>query len=70
MAREEGRLDLVSTPMGGPASIEQPATQATGERDGAHQTLSTPQAAFVALAGLMAALGVALKPDGVVNCVG
>jgi cellulose synthase/poly-beta-1,6-N-acetylglucosamine synthase-like glycosyltransferase len=69
MAREEGRLDLVSTPMGGPASIEQPATQAKGERDGAHQTLSTPQAAFVALAGLLAALGVALKPDGVVMAI-
>lgn len=63
MAREEGRLDLVSTPMGGPASIEQPATQATGGRDGAHQTLSAPQAAFVALAGLLAALAIALDPN-------
>ena len=63
MAREEGRLDLVSTPTGGPASIEPTATESPGGRDGAHQTLSTIQAAFVALAGLLAALGVALAPD-------
>ncbi|UAL08799.1 glycosyltransferase [Caulobacter segnis] len=69
MAREEGRLDLVSTPMGGPASIEQPETRTANGRDGAHQTLSTPQAAFVALTGLLAALGVALRPSGVFTAI-
>jgi cellulose synthase/poly-beta-1,6-N-acetylglucosamine synthase-like glycosyltransferase len=33
-------------------------------RDGAHRTLSRAQAAFVALAGLLAATGVALTPSG------
>lgn len=61
MAREEGRLDLTSRPMGGPASTEQPAATPV-ERDGAHQTLSRGQAACVALAGLLAAIGLALDP--------
>jgi len=33
-------------------------------RDGAHQTLSRDQAAFIALAGLLTAMGVALNPTG------
>lgn len=66
MAREEGRLDLASRPMGGPAPIEQltrarPASP--NGRDGAHQTLSNAQAGFVALAGLLTAVGVALDPN-------
>ncbi len=72
MAREEGRLDLASRPMGGPASIEQP-TRATptspNGRDGAHQTLSGAQAAFVALAGLLAAIGVALDPNSALTVI-
>lgn len=68
MAREEGRLDLASTPMGGPAPADQlavapPRTTAV-ERDGAHQTLSPAQATFVALVGLGVAVDLALDPDG------
>ena len=66
MAREERRLDSGSMPMGGPMPVEQAGSQrgaaAVAERDGAHLTLSRSQAAFMALAGLLAALGVALAP--------
>lgn len=66
MAREERRLDPASTPTGGPAPVEQAGSQREAappaERDGAHLTLSRSQAAFIGLAGLLAALGVALAP--------
>lgn len=64
MAREERRLDFASRPMGGPVPAAQEGPAETGARDGAHMTLSRIQAAFVALAGLLAALGVALDPNG------
>ena len=67
MAREERRLDFASRPMGGPVPVAQEGPVDTGARpgasDGAHMTLSRGQAAFVALAGLLAALGVALDPN-------
>jgi hypothetical protein len=67
MAREERRLEPALAPASGPVSakriIELGAT-APEARDGAHRTLSRPQAAFVALAGLLAAAGVALDPSG------
>jgi cellulose synthase/poly-beta-1,6-N-acetylglucosamine synthase-like glycosyltransferase len=65
MAREDRRLEPALAPACGPVSAEQneqPAPRAVG-RDGAHQTLSPTQAAAVALAGLFAALGVALSPS-------
>ncbi|HWU79305.1 MAG TPA: family 2 glycosyl transferase, partial [Caulobacter sp.] len=65
MAREERRLDPAFAPASGPVSVERTSRTAVappGERDGAHQTLSRGQAAFVALAGLSTAVGVALDP--------
>lgn len=69
MAREERRLDLASTPMGGPAPAGQAGPVEVGARDGAHQTLSRGQAALIALAGLLAALGVALDPTSAVTAI-
>ncbi|MET3665979.1 cellulose synthase/poly-beta-1,6-N-acetylglucosamine synthase-like glycosyltransferase [Caulobacter sp. 1776] len=40
-----------------------------GTRDGAHQTLSRAQAAFVAVAGLLAGLGVVLDPSSAMTLV-
>lgn len=68
MAREDRRLDPAFAPASGPVSVEQegPAAFPLGwqdkARDGAHLTLSRGQAAFVALAGLLSAIGVALDP--------
>lgn len=72
MAREERRLEPALAPAGGPVSVERITDQATTsptDRDGAHRTLSTAQAAFLALAGLSVAIGVALEPQGAVMVV-
>lgn len=68
MAREERRLGPGPTPMGGPASAD-PVEATVGGRDGAHQTLSRGQAAFIALAGLLAAIGVALDPNSAMTVI-
>jgi len=72
MAREDRRLEPALAPVCGPVSeglgtgwIEQTTTAPTG-RDGAHQTLSPSQAAWIAVAGLLAAIGVALQPPAFV----
>lgn len=65
MAREDRRLEPALAPACGPVSadlIEQATTATTG-RDGAHQTLSRAQAAWVCVAGLLAVIGVALSPS-------
>lgn len=65
MAREDRRLEPAFAPACGPVSEStgigriEPARVAP-ERDGAHLTLSPWQAAWVAVAGLLAATGVAL----------
>lgn len=65
MAREDRRLEPALAPACGPVSVEQIEQGAAAPigRDGAHRTLSTPQAAALALAGLLAAIGVALAPS-------
>ncbi|MCY1647186.1 glycosyltransferase [Caulobacter sp. SL161] len=68
MAREDRRLEPALAPARGPVSVEQGEIQRAGlgagvpDRDGAHRSLSQPQAVAVAIAGLLAALGVALAP--------
>lgn len=69
MAREERRLDLGSTPMGGPASVGQAGPVEIGARDGAHQTLSRGQAGLIALAGFLAAFGLALDPTSAMTAI-
>lgn len=74
MAREDRRLEPAFAPACGPVSestgiggIEQ--TLVAPERDGAHLTLSPWQAAGVAVAGLLAATGVALDAAGALTVV-
>lgn len=64
MARDDGRLEPALAPASGLVSAEliERAALSHGDRDGAHQTLSRPQALAVALAGLLAAVGVTLDP--------
>ena len=65
MAREDRRLEPALAPASGPVSVEhiEPAPVASGGRDGAHQSLSQGQALLLALAGLLAAVGLALDPQ-------
>lgn len=72
MAREDRWLEPALAPASGPVSAERAADQVTtgpSERDGAHRTLSRSQAVFVALAGLSAAVGVALDPGAAMTVV-
>ncbi|NQE64932.1 glycosyltransferase [Caulobacter sp. RHG1] len=69
MTRKEGLEPALAPASGGFAPVERaPAERVStalevGGRDGAHQSLSPAQAVAVALAGLLAATGVALDPD-------
>ena len=68
MAREDRRLEPALAPASGPVSVDHIETIADAfvisapERDGAHRPLSQTQVAGVVIAGLLAALGVALAP--------
>jgi hypothetical protein len=68
MARENRRLEPALAPASGPVSVEQEEglreafAPSALSRDGAHRTLSKPQTVAMAVAGLLAVLGVALAP--------
>lgn len=68
MAREVRRLEPALAPASGPVSADDIETlgntfvATAPERDGAHRPLSQTQVSGVAIAGLLAALGVALAP--------
>jgi hypothetical protein len=68
MAREDRRLEPALAPASGPVSADNTETREDAavakapERDGAHRPLSPPQVVGVVVAGLFAALGVALAP--------
>lgn len=73
MAREERRLDPALAPAGALAPIgqdlEHPATKTPLARDGAHLPLTRIQAAIIAGAGLLIALGVALVPGRALTAI-
>lgn len=68
MAREDRRLEPALAPARGPVSADYLETSegarvvAAPGRDGAHRPLSQPQVVGVVVAGLLAAIGVALAP--------
>ena len=69
MAREDRRLEPALAPAGGPVSVERAETATPVGRDGAHRTLSRTQAATIAVAGLLAAIGAALDPASALTIV-
>lgn len=68
MTREKV-LEPALAPASGGVLPDAPGPVATGVRDGAHLTLSPNQAIAVAMAGLLAAIGVALDPDSALVAV-